>query len=156
MHQRVYGEIPVTSLLSQLKTLCGVVYRCGTLQQQQQAALCQVYQLALQDRFTEAQDLLLMTHLQERVSTAGVETMILFNRAMTQLGLAAFRSGVMVYAHNCLDDLVNTGSRNGVLRVLLGQGSDVTHDQRPGEEEMRVNEERRKLPPHMVETKCVE
>ena len=107
--------------------------------------------LALQDRFTEARDLLLMTHLQERVSTTGVETMILFNRAMTQLGLAAFRSGLMVYAHNCLDDLVNTGSRNGVLRVLLGQGSDATHDQRPGEEEMRVNEERRKLPAHMVD-----
>ncbi len=85
------------------------------------------------------------------MSTAGVETMILFNRAMTQLGLAAFRSGLMVYAHNCLDDLVNTGSRNGVLRVLLGQGSDATHDQRPGEEEMRVNEERRKLPAHMVD-----
>lgn len=142
--------IPEISLLTQLKKLCGVVYRYGTLQQQQQAALCQVYQLALQDRFTEARDLLLMTHLQERVSSAGVETMILFNRAMTQLGLAAFRSGVMVYAHNCLDDLVNTGPRNGVLRVLLGQGSDATHDQRLGEEEMRVNEERRKLPAHMV------
>ena len=53
------------------------------------------------------------------MSTAGVETMILFNRAMTQLGLAAFRSGLMVYAHNCLDDLVNTGSRNGVRAVML-------------------------------------
>lgn len=58
MQQRVYGDIPVTSLLSQLKTLCGIVYRYGTLQQQQQAALCQVYHLALQDRFTEARDLL--------------------------------------------------------------------------------------------------
>ena len=151
LHQRVHGEMPSMTLWSQLKTLCGVVYRHGTLQQQQQAALCQVYQLALQDRFTAARDLLLMTHLQERVSTAGVETMILFNRAMTQLGLAAFRTGAMVYAHNCLDDLVNTGSRNGVLRVLLGQGSDPTHEQRPGEEEMRVNEERRKLPAHMVD-----
>ena len=56
----------------------------------------------------------------------------------------------MVTAHNCLDELVNVGTRNGVLRVLLGQGSDAMHEQRAGEEELRVLEERRVLPAHMV------
>lgn len=75
---------------------------------------------------------------------------MLLNRAMAQLGLAAFRAGAMVTAHNCLDELVNVGTRNGVLRVLLGQGSDAMHEQRAGEEELRVLEERRVLPAHMV------
>ena len=44
----------------------------------------------------------------------------------------------------CLDDLVNLGSRNGLIRVLLAQGSDMT------DEEVQVIQERRKVPPHMV------
>ena len=63
---------------------------------------------------------------------------------MTQLGLAAFRTGAMVCSHTCLDDLVNLGSRNGLVRVLLAQGSDMT------DEEVQVIQERRKVPPHMV------
>lgn len=146
----MHGVAPSTALLPLLGRLCGEVYRCGTAAQKQQAALYHVYQLALQDHFATARDLLLMTHLQERVGAADVDTLVLFNRAMAQLGLAAFRTGAMVYAHNCLDDLVNLGSRAGVLRVLLGQGSDAAHEQRAGEEELRVLEERRKLPVHMV------
>ena len=44
----------------------------------------------------------------------------------------------------CLDDLVNIGSRNGLIRVLLAQGSDMT------DEEVQVIQERRKVSPHMV------
>ena len=130
--------------------LCGVVYRRGSEQQQLQAALYHVSHLALSDRFAAARDLMLMARLQERAASSDVETGVLLNRAMAQLGLAAFRAGAMMYAHNCLDELVNVGTRNGVLRVLLGQGSDAMHEQRAGEEDLRVLEERRVLPAHMV------
>ena len=150
LQTRVHGEAPTTTLLAHLQSLCAVVYRTGTQTQKVQAALCQVYQLALQGRFMAARDLMLMAHLQEQMVSADMDTLVLFNRAMAQLGVAAFRAGSMVYAHNCLDDLVNASSRAGVLRVLIGQGSDSTHELRAGEEDMRVNEERRKLPAHMV------
>ena len=81
---------------------------------------------------------------EEIISFYDTDTILLFNRTMTQLGLAAFRTGAMVYAHNCLDDLVNIGSRNGLIRVLLAQGSDMT------DEDVQVIQERRKVPPHMV------
>ena len=67
----------------------------------------------------------------------------------TQLGLAAFRTGSMVYAHNCLDDLVNVGSRNGLLRVLLGQQGSQGAQSAQSEEEMVVPA-KRVLPAHMV------
>ena len=72
---------------------------------------------------------MLMLHIQENISFYDTDTILLFNRTMTQLGLAAFRTGAMVYAHNCLDDLVNIGSRNGLIRVLLAQGSDMTDEE---------------------------
>ena len=81
---------------------------------------------------------------EENISFYDTDTILLFNCTMTQLGLAAFRTGAMVYAHNCLDDLVNLGSRNGLIRVLLAQGSDMT------DEEVQVIQERRKVSPHMV------
>ena len=63
---------------------------------------------------------------------------------MTQLGLAAFRAGAMAYTHNCLDDLVNLGSRNGMLPVLLAQKNGVN------EEEVSVLPAKLLVPAHMV------
>ena len=41
---------------------------------------------------------------EEIISFYDTDTILLFNRTMTQLGLAAFRTGAMVYAHNCMDE----------------------------------------------------
>lgn len=150
LQRQTHGEAPTTTLHALVAQQCGIVYRRGSEQQQLQAALLHVSHLALSDRFAAARDLMLMAHLQERAAGSDAETGVLLNRAMAQLGLAAFRAGAMVYAHNCLDELVNVGTRNGILRVLLGQGSDAMHEQRAGEEDLRVLEERRVLPAHMV------
>ena len=150
LQRQAHDEAPTTPLHALVSQQCSVVYRRGSAQQQLRAALRQVTHLALSDRFAAARDLLLMARLQERALNADVATGVLLNRAMAQLGLAAFRAGAMVTAHNCLDELVNVGTRNGVLRVLLGQGSDAMHEQRAGEEELRVLEERCVLPAHMV------
>ena len=135
---------PHESLHQVIRSITSILYKQVPRHQVEVAALYHIYHLCLEDQFTQARDLMLMLHIQENISFYDTDTILLFNRTMTQLGLAAFRTGAMVYAHNCLDDLVNIGSRNGLIRVLLAQGSDMT------DEEVQVIQERRKVPPHMV------
>lgn len=144
MYEAFYHEQVTESLQEMVARTTSALYRQAPRSLAEVAALYHIYHLCIEDRFTEARDLLLMIHIQENIASRDISTVILFNRTMAQLGLAAFRCGSMVYAHNCLDDLVNIGSRNGMLRVLLAQGSDNS------DEEVQIFQERRKVPPHMV------
>jgi translation initiation factor 3 subunit C len=47
-----------------------------------------------------------------------VTTMIMYNRALTQLGLCAFRCGLISESHSCLAELYGSNK----LRELLAQG----------------------------------
>ena len=47
-----------------------------------------------------------------------IETKIIYNRTMVQLGLCGFRMGYMDYAHNALMDIQS----NNRSRELLAQG----------------------------------
>jgi translation initiation factor 3 subunit C len=80
--------------------------------------ICQVYHHALHDRFLDARDLLLMSHLQESIyNSTEVSTMVLFNRMMVTLGMSAFRLGRIWDAHQCLSEVCS-----GRVRELLAQG----------------------------------
>jgi translation initiation factor 3 subunit C len=71
-----------TELMNQL---CTYVYKHGTDQAKKRATICHVYHHALHDRFIDARDLLLMSHLQENIYDVGdISTMIMFNRMMAQ------------------------------------------------------------------------
>ena len=144
MYQVFFKQEPSLTLHQMIHSLVSVLYKRASRQQVEVAALYHIYHLCIEDHFTQARDLLLMLHIQENIQSYDIATVILFNRTMTQLGLAAFRAGLMEYAHNCLDDLVNIGSRNGMIRILIAQGSDSN------DEEMQAVQERRKVPPHMV------
>lgn len=135
---------PPADLFATVRAACGLVYREGIAAQRLEAALYEIIHLSVNGRFVAARDLMLMAHVQERIVRAEDEQRLLFNRAMMHLGVAAFCQGNMVYAHNCLDDLVNLGTRSNQLRALVAQGSDAQ------DEETHALHERWSVPMHQV------
>ena len=80
--------------------LCTYVYDNGTDRSKTRAMLCHIFHHANHDRFYEARDLLLMSHIQETISMSGdVETQILFNRMMVTVGMSAFRGAQLHVRH---------------------------------------------------------
>eukprot|EP00957_Ditylum_brightwellii_P012142 917068-Ditylum_brightwellii.AAC.1 len=123
--------------------LCTYVYQHGSDRSRTRAMLCHIYHHALHDRFLDARDLLLMSHLQDTISSAGdVSTMIFFNRMMVTLGLAAFRLGRIWDAHQCLSDVCS-----GRVRELLAQGVSTGRFSDKSAEQEKA-EKRRQIPYH--------
>jgi translation initiation factor 3 subunit C len=138
--QIVADSIDFTDLMSKL---CNYVYRHGTEQAKTRAIICQVYHHALHDRFLDARDLLLMSHVQETIYVGvDVGTMILFNRMMVTLGMCAFRAGRINDAHQCLSDICS-----GRVRELLAQGMNTNRFNEKSAEQEKA-EKRRLVPYH--------
>jgi len=86
-----------------------------------------------------------MTHLQEKIHKARPTDQIMFNRAMVQLGMSAFRSGKIEDANNCLQDIIQNGKDKA--KELLAQG--ITRFQGEKNPEQEKQERSRQIPYHM-------
>ncbi|XP_030629075.1 eukaryotic translation initiation factor 3 subunit C [Chanos chanos] len=108
------------------------------------AILCHIYHHALHSRWYQARDLMLMSHLQDNIQHADPPVQILYNRTMVQLGICAFRQGMIKDAHNALLDIQSSGR----AKELLGQGLLMRNMQDRNAEQEKI-EKRRQVPFHM-------
>lgn len=108
------------------------------------AMLCQIYFEALHDNYYTARDMMLMSHLSETISSFDVHSQILFNRTLVQVGLCAFRAGLVYEAQNTLQEICGSGRQKELLAqgVMIQRYNQVTPDQE------RL-EKQRQLPFHM-------
>ena len=127
-----------------VETLSTYLFRNSTDIIRARAYLCQVYFFALHDRYYKARDMLLMSHLQETIATFNVQTQILFNRTLVQVGLCAFRNGLIYEAQNTLQEICGSGRQ----KELLAQGVQIQRYSQVTPEQERL-ERQRQLPFHM-------
>ncbi|KAA8573020.1 hypothetical protein MFRU_027g00700 [Monilinia fructicola] len=108
------------------------------------AMLCQIYFEALHDNYYNARDMMLMSHLQETINAFDVHSQILFNRTLVQVGLCAFRAGLVYEAQTTLQEICGSGRQKELLAqgVMIQRYNQVTPDQE------RL-EKQRQLPFHM-------
>ncbi|KAK3182435.1 Translation initiation factor 3 subunit c [Lecanicillium sp. MT-2017a] len=108
------------------------------------AMLCQVYFLALHNEYYKARDMMLMSHLQENIPNFDVQSQILYNRTLVQVGLCAFRKGLVYDAQNTLQEICGSGRQ----KELLAQGVMMQRYSQVSPEQERL-EKQRQLPFHM-------
>jgi translation initiation factor 3 subunit C len=138
---------------SKVIDMCLFLYAHGDPRQKTRALLLHVFFLASHDWFAKARDLLLMSHIQDKINECDVSTRSLFNRSMAQLGLCSFRTGHYRQALDCLSDLQDTKH----VKELLSQGtrqikmsnSNLSPAEQKAQQEQIKLEKKRQYPFHM-------
>ena len=127
-----------------VQTLAGYLFQHADGIIRARAMLCQIYYLALHDQYYHARDMMLMSHLQETIGSFDVNTQILYNRTLTQVGLCAFRAGLVYECQTALQDICGSQRQ----KELLAQGLQMQRYSQITPEQERL-ERQRQLPFHM-------
>jgi translation initiation factor 3 subunit C len=125
--------------------LCTFLYKDNSSGFRTRAMLCHIYHHALHKKFHRARDLLLLSHIQDSIHQADIATQILYNRAMVQIGICAFREGLIKEAHAALSEIQGSGR----VKELLAQGVQQARFGQPTNPEVEAMERQRQLPFHM-------
>lgn len=133
-----------TDASSLVSTLCTYLFEQSEGIIRARAMLCQIYFLALHEKYYQARDMMLMSHLQETISNFDVNTQILFNRTLVQVGLCAFRAGLIYEAQTSLQEICGSNRQ----KELLAQGLQMQRYSQISPEQERL-ERQRQLPFHM-------
>ncbi|KAH8162527.1 hypothetical protein CIB48_g5726 [Xylaria polymorpha] len=134
----------ITDATQLLNVLCNYLFINSEGIIRARAMLCQIYFLALHDEYYKARDMMLMSHLQETINSFDVQTQILYNRTLVQVGLCAFRKGLVYDAQNTLQEICGSGRQ----KELLAQGVMIQRFAQVSPEQERL-EKQRQLPFHM-------
>lgn len=128
-----------------MDTICKYIYTHDTTDRlRTKSMLCHIYHHAIHDRWFDARDLILMSHLQESIDSSDIPLQILYNRTMVQIGLCAFRVGNIKEAHAALLD-IQVGNR---AKELLAQGMIMQRNTEKTKEQ-ELKERQRLIPFHM-------
>ncbi|KAH9826453.1 Eukaryotic translation initiation factor 3 subunit C [Teratosphaeria destructans] len=127
-----------------VQTLSGYLFQNAEGIIRARAMLCHIYHLALHDNYYKSRDMMLMSHLQETIGSFDVNTQILYNRTLTQVGLCAFRAGLVYECQTALQDICGSQRQ----KELLAQGLQIQRYSQITPEQERL-ERQRQLPFHM-------
>ncbi|KAK9356725.1 eukaryotic translation initiation factor 3 subunit 8 N-terminus-domain-containing protein [Lipomyces doorenjongii] len=127
-----------------INAICVKLYNQDNRLFRTRAMLCHVYHHALHNRYFHARDLLLMSHLQATIHTADISTQILYNRTLVQVGLCAFREGMISESQQALQEICGTGR----VKELLAQGIQMQRYAQTSPEQEKI-ERQRQIPFHM-------
>lgn len=140
-----YDKDNVKLSCEKMDKLCKYIYTHDTTDRlRTKAMLCHIYHHSIHDRWFDARDLLLMSHLQESIDSSDVPLQILYNRTMVQVGLCAFRVGNIKESHAALLD-IQVGNR---AKELLAQGMIMQRNTEKTKEQ-ELKERQRLIPFHM-------
>lgn len=134
---------------SLMDNLCSHLYEFSTGAAspvyRKRAALMQAYYYATSNQFFRARDILHLTHVQTTIHTSEPGVQVLFNRAIVQLGLAAFRSGLLEETQTILNEVVTSPH----TRELLGQGRIYFSNSNNSSNDSASSEKGKYVPFHM-------
>lgn len=111
-----------------------------------QATLLQCFHHAIHNRYFDAKNLLMNTHISETIPKQPIQLQVIYNRTIVQIGLCAFRTGLFAECNQVLGDIYTSPK----IKESLAQGSSGFYRQQQEKTlEEEIEEKRRFTPPHL-------
>jgi translation initiation factor 3 subunit C len=104
--------------------LCRLLFVQADARTKTRTTILLVYNYALHNHYHKSREVFLMSHIQDHIAQTDVSTQILYNRAIAQFGLCAFRCGYYREALQSMTDL----HANAKVKEMLAQGVSNKYD----------------------------